>query len=142
MRSQRMAAHALERVKRNGFEPVRGGARQGGERDVNKKYATQCMKFPSLLHDAGGVQAVTFVLARGKEAGVLYLDDLAAAVGHADGRALHRALRGEGPPEAQALGRYLSLTSELAEAAQWFRRMCQAELKVDETELGDAGEAE
>jgi CRISPR/Cas system CMR-associated protein Cmr5 small subunit len=91
-----------------------------------KKYATRCMKMPSLLLRSGLVQSTAFVLGRDDKAETQYLDDFAKAIGYSDGRAL------DGEARKANLEVYLRLSRDAVEVATWFRRFAQTELDADE----------
>jgi len=91
---------------------------------TEKKYATYCMKTPSLLLQSGLVQTTAFLRSRGEEAAKAYLDDLAKTLGEPSGDKLdHRA-------RTAALGDYLRLSRDAVAVASWFRRFAQVELET------------
>lgn len=105
------------------FDAVRGVA-DARDATLEKKYATHCMKAPTLLRQAGLVQAIAFLRTRGPE-GKRYVDDLAKALGKDTTRLQTDA-------HSAALPDYMRLTRDAAGAASWFRRFAQAELKQEE----------
>ncbi len=112
-RQQRWAKHAYGKVVEQ----------KGG--DAEKKYATLCMKAPSLFQQAGLVQAIAFLRTRSGE-GKRFVDDLAAGLSVNTGEALQRKAH-----EAE-LAAYMTLTHEVIGLAAWFRRFAQAELKRED----------
>ncbi len=80
------------------------------------------MKAPSLLRQAGLVQALAFLQTRSDE-GKALVTDLAQGLDHKDAKSLQEAAH-----EA-ALPVYMSLTRNVVALAVWFRRFAQAELK-------------
>jgi CRISPR-associated protein Cmr5 len=109
---QRWAKHALGRVQ------IHKG--QGSE----KKYATLCMKAPSLLRQAGLVQALAFLQTRGEE-GKTLVSDLAEGLGK-------NAKSLQDDAHEAALPVYMALTRNVVALAVWFRRFAQAELKGED----------
>lgn len=104
------------------FESVRKVADAKADR-TEKKYATHCMKAPTLLRHAGLVQAIAFLRTRGDE-GKRYVDDLAHALGTTTDKLQKDA-------HSAALPDYMRLSRDAAGAAAWFRRFAQGELKQD-----------
>ena len=100
--------------------------------DKEKKFHTHCMKTPSLIHQAGALQAVAF-WNRDKDAKASYLPALATVYGKGvdkegvTGKTLLDSLTG-----TTDLAGYMALSRDLAEAALWLRRFAQAELKSEE----------
>ncbi|MES2641324.1 MAG: type III-B CRISPR module-associated protein Cmr5 [Myxococcota bacterium] len=86
-------------------------------------YRTLALKMPTLLHQSGPVQAITFVLSRGGAAGKVFADDLAKVAEHGDGAALLKVVQ-----EAE-LAPYMALSTQLIDIAAWFRRYAQIELE-------------
>lgn len=123
-RQQRWAKAAFEKVK----------ARSENAED-SKAYATICMKMPTLIKQAGVVQALHF--ANRNEKFQPYLEDLAAVAGEDWNAAgcdeLCRRTR-----ETQRLDEYIALTRDVGAVAQWFRRFAQSELKGDAVLTEDA----
>ncbi len=132
-RQQRWAAAAFEAVSR---------LKTAGAPDAEKKYATHCMKAPTLLRQAGLVQTLAFLRSRGDgeqgRQGRRYADDLAASLAAADDT-LKKALAGQelGKSLLQcaqklALREYMALSRDAAAVAVWMRRFAQAELKQED----------
>lgn len=92
---------------------------------TEKKYATYCMKAPSMLLQSGLVQTTAFLRSRGDDAAKLYLNDLAKALGDQSGDKLDERAR------AAALGEYLRLSRDAVAVASWFRRFAQVELEAE-----------
>ena len=100
------------------------------------KYRTLCMKMPSLIKQAGLVQAIVFVQAREGDSGKQFVNDLAAVAnlgGNANctenGEDLLERVQGADLPI------YLAHTNDVSQVAVWFRRFAQIELK-DEDDAG------
>jgi CRISPR-associated protein Cmr5 len=118
-RQQRWAKHAYQCVlsyKANGDKA--GEARE-------KKLATLCMKAPSLLQQAGLVQAIPFLQTRSDE-GKTFVADLARGLDLKSAAELQTTAHGA------PLADYMALSHEVIGLATWFRRFAQAELKGDE----------
>jgi CRISPR-associated protein Cmr5 len=113
MRQQSWAKHALARVVVHKDKPM------------EKKYATLCMKAPSLLRQAGLVQGLAFLQTRSEE-GKTLVTDLAVGLKYTDSKALQTAAHDA------ALPIYMSLTHDVVALATWFRRFAQAELKSED----------
>ncbi|MCB9694479.1 MAG: type III-B CRISPR module-associated protein Cmr5 [Alphaproteobacteria bacterium] len=96
-------------------------------RDGADKYRTACMKMPGLVHQSGLLQALVFELARDAQ-GQQFVDDLASTLLQSD-EVDHRVLIEEA--QKAHLARYLALTRDVVEVAQWFRRFAQIELDED-----------
>ncbi len=111
------------------FELVSVKAQNGNLRGTEKsKYKTMCMRFPALLQQSGLVQALHF-LSR-DDSWVPYLGDLAQVVAVEKDALLRRA-------RTSATIDYMALSQEVAGAAQWMRRIAQAELSNVDEEQGD-----
>ncbi len=112
-RQQEWAKHAHARVVRH------------RDQSDEKRYSTLCMKAPSLIRQAGLIQAVAFLRTRDAE-GLAFVDDLATGLGLTGGQTLqdnaHRA----------DLPQYMALSRNVSALAVWFRRFAQAELQQDE----------
>jgi CRISPR-associated protein Cmr5 len=104
-RQQKWAQHAFERVQ---------------AKEKNAKYETLCMKAPSLIRQAGLVQALAFLNTRGNEGARLVLD-FANGLGHTDSASFLARVRKAALPE------YMALSRDTASLAVWFRRVVQAE---------------
>lgn len=89
--------------------------------DQKAKYKTLCMTGPSLLQQAGVVQALVFFQSRGEDASQ-YLDDLATVYGKKSGHSLIETAQ---EPD---LADYLRLSRDLLEVSAWMRRFAQIEL--------------
>ncbi|MCS6869151.1 type III-B CRISPR module-associated protein Cmr5 [Thermus sp.] len=110
-RSQNWAQAAYERVR----------ARKDWEK--REEYQDMALKLPVLVRQAGLSQALAFVHSRGKEGHRAVGDDLAAVLGYGNLEALAEAAR-----RAELL-RYLRLTREVLQVAEWFKRFAQALLE-------------
>lgn len=99
-----------------------------GHRDKDKawreKYGGMAHRLPVLVRQAGLVQALAFVQAKGEEPYLTLLDDLAHTVGMSREDLLGRS-------RTSALAEYLRLTRELLRTAQWYRRFAQSVLEVE-----------
>ena len=113
-RPQRWSKGALDRIL----------ARKG--KDDASKYRTLCMKMPTLIHQAGLVQAVVFMLSREADIGKRFVNDLGAV--HSDLGAADKLLKRI--QEAQ-LPDYMALTHEISQLSLWFRRFAQIELEPE-----------
>jgi CRISPR-associated protein Cmr5 len=122
-RQQKWASKALQCVK---AAKSPQGEKAEKKRD-EKKYATHCMKGPSILRQAGLVQALAFFKTRGDE-GKRYASDLEAIVAQGDGGKKQLEERAH----SAELPEYLALTRDVVAAAVWLRRFAQAELKTDD----------
>jgi len=97
---------------------------------TKKEYGAMALKLPLLVRQAGLVQALTFVEARGKNSQKRILDDLATVLGLSKDELLTQAREAH-------LCDYMYLTCRVLWALEWFKRFAQAILKVeltDETE--------
>lgn len=111
-RQQKWAQHA--------FECVQTAGNKG-----NSKYETHCMKAPSLIRQAGLVQALAFLNTRGDEGARLVLN-LAKGLGFNDAASFLDRVRKAPLPE------YMALSRDVASLAVWFRRFVQAESSTAE----------
>ncbi len=101
-----------------------------------KEYGSMAHKLPVLIRQAGLVQALAYVAARGKSGAKQLLDDLATTLG----------FEGDKPGE-QLLARsreatlldYMRLTREATVALTWYKRFAQSVLGIDPTEEGGTG---
>lgn len=111
-RTQHYAEKALQKVTE-----IKG-------KDIAKEYKSRGDNFPVMVMQAGLAQAVGFMLAKGAKdpAYQLYINDLAAVMGDADGIAFHTKVIGAPLPE------YRLLTRNTLNAAGWFKRFGQAYL--------------
>jgi CRISPR-associated protein Cmr5 len=114
-RQQKWAKHAYDCARR---------VVDRKKKESEKKYATHCMKAPSLLRQAGLVQALAFLRTRSDE-GKELVDDFAAALGRSSGQDLQARAHAASLPE------YMQLTRDALVVATWFRRFAQAELEED-----------
>lgn len=98
-----------------------------------QKYGSMCHKLPVLVRQAGLVQALTFVDARGGQAHHELLDHLANTLNTDREDLMQRARRAE-------LEEYMMLTRHVLDAMLWFKRFAQSVLKVtaEEGESNDA----
>lgn len=115
------------------FERVRPGVELGNARRNDDKYKTSCNKMPGLIHQSGLLQALVFQCARDAD-GELYVDHLAQAW------FLDPSKRADdliGAAQDATLDRYIALTRDVADIAQWFRRFAKIELR-DHEEHPDA----
>ena len=94
--------------------------------DNRRAYGTMAHKLPVLVRQAGLMQAVAFVKARGKDAQKRLLEDLVKVLGEFSSV-------DEFFQEVQSapLTRYMYLTQRVLWALEWFKRFAQSELKVE-----------
>jgi CRISPR-associated protein Cmr5 len=87
----------------------------------NRKYHTLCMKAPSLIRQAGLVQAIAFLQAREGDEGKRLVDEFAKGLfENGNGQQLlERASRA-------GLLEYMALSRDAANLAVWFRRFAQS----------------
>jgi len=116
---QRYAQQVYQKVK---------WVEQNWSSQQGKEYGTMALKLPVLVRQAGLVQALTFVAARGKDSQKRLLDDLAGVLGFNSGDNLLQQAR-----QAQ-LEDYMYLTRQVLWALEWFKRFAQAILKVEPTD--------
>lgn len=95
-----------------------------GDDHLRKEYGALALSFPVLVLQAGLAQACGFVLAKQRPAQLCYLDDLATVLGEDGGRRLHEKVI------ASDLSTYQHLTRCTLDAAGWFKRYAQGELRV------------
>ena len=116
---QRYAQQVYQKVK---WVEQNWGPQQG------KEYGTMALKLPVLVRQAGLVQALTFVAARGKDSQKRILDDLAGVLGFKSRDALLTQA------QLAQLAQYMYLTRQVLWALEWFKRFAQAILKVELTD--------
>jgi len=104
---------------------------KGDECINHKEYGSMAHKLPVLVRQSGLVQALAFVLTRGKEAHKRLLDDLAQTLGRDNGKALFKDAR-----EAD-LRAYMWLTRCVLVALSWYRRFAESVLGVKATDEGE-----
>lgn len=95
-----------------------------------KEYGGMAHKLPVLIRQAGLVQALAYVAARGKPGAKQLLEDLAAALGQESADNLLRVSRNANLLE------YMRLTREATVALTWYKRFAQSVLGVEPTEEG------
>lgn len=108
-----------QRWSRSAHDEVQGFAKDEKQKGKLKTY---CMKMPALIQRSGTVQALAFVISRGKE-GERFANQLAKTYDGTDGRRLLTRAQ-----EGDKLTDYLALTRDLLEIAAWYRRFAQIEL--------------
>jgi CRISPR-associated protein Cmr5 len=121
---QQMAINALERVR--AFEAATENAPQPRE-----KYRTMALKLPALILTDGLVQSLAFVQARGDEAQLKLLDDVAATAvwpGVDSGEALVARSR------TAELSEYMILTRRVLAALVWYKRYAESVLMKPESQ--------
>lgn len=92
------------------------------------KYRTLALTFPNMILQSGLSQATGFLLGKGKDEHIVYLNDLAhvMANGVKDGADLHqRVIKSE-------VTEYQQLTRRALEASAWLKRYTQALLRSEE----------
>lgn len=119
IRSQKYAVNAFPKVK----------ARENSA--IEKEYRTVALNFPTLVLQAGLVQAVGFFLAKSKDEHLAYLDDLADVL-----EVKKLSLQSKNKREQlhenilnSDVRTYQLLTQNVLEASTWLKRYTQALLK-------------
>ena len=98
-----------------------------------KEYGGMAHKLPVLIRQAGLVQALAYVAARGKPGAKQLLSDLARALGYqGDDEQVRQALL-EASRTANLL-EYMHLTRKATVALTWYKRFAQSVLGVEPTE--------
>lgn len=92
------------------------------------EYGAMAHRLPVLIRQAGLVQALAYVAARGKPGAKQLLTDLAQVLEYPSGEALLEASR------TADLLEYMSLTHKATVALTWYKRFAQSVLDVDPTE--------
>jgi CRISPR-associated protein Cmr5 len=100
------------------------------DRPIEKKYGALALNFPVMVLQSGLAQATGFLLAKGREEHLAFLNDLAGVLGEVDGQRFHQQII------ASDLADYQHLTRRTLDAAGWFKRYAQGILRVE------AGEGE
>ena len=95
-----------------------------------KEYGSMAHKLPVLIRQAGLVQALAYVAARGKPGAKQLLEDLAQTLEYDAADALFDATR-----QANLL-EYMHLTRKATVALTWYKRFAQSVLGVEPTEEG------
>ena len=116
---QKLAAQIYEQVSRQ-----RKGSVEANE------YGGMAHRLPILVRQAGLVQALAYVQARGKPGAQRLLEDLARTLGFDSGEKLLDVVR-----KADLLV-YMHLTRKALLALNWYKRFAQSVLDVDPTEEG------
>jgi len=98
--------------------------------DFAKEYGGMAHKLPVLIRQAGLVQALAYVAARGKDGAKRLLEDLAQTLGCTSAKQLLQQSR-----EADLL-EYMRLTREATVALTWYKRFAQSVLGVEPTDEG------
>ena len=101
--------------------------------DIQQKinqYGGMAHKLPVLIRQAGLVQALAYVSARGKSGAKQLLEDLARVLGYDSSSQLLDASR-----EAELL-EYMHLTRKATVALTWYKRFAQSVLGVEPTDEG------
>lgn len=91
------------------------------------KFATYCMRGPTLLRQSGLVQSLAF-LHQKDEMAQRYVESIARALGN-DGDAKALLAKAKDTPE---LASYVALSRDAVGFAVWLRRFAQSELKTEE----------
>ena len=95
-----------------------------------KEYGGMAHKLPVLIRQAGLVQALAYVSARGKDGAKQLLEDLARVLGYDSASQLLDESR-----EAELL-EYMHLTRKATVALTWYKRFAQSVLGVEPTDEG------
>lgn len=95
-----------------------------------KEYGSMAHKLPVLIRQAGLVQALAYVAARGKPGAKQLLEDLAQTLGENSANDLLRRSR------KASLLEYMLLTRKATIALTWYKRFAQSVLGVEQTEEG------
>lgn len=117
-----------------------GGAfrrvREQAQTPSEKKYATLCMKLPSLLKQGGLVQTLAFLNSR-DDLGRVLCDHIAEIYGiQREGKDAAGTVLQTRAHQAP-LAAYLAMTREVIALSLWFRRFAQSELKAEDQEVVD-----
>ncbi|GAB4559042.1 MAG: type III-B CRISPR module-associated protein Cmr5 [Anaerolineae bacterium] len=103
-----------------------------GDKQKATEYGSMAHKLPVLIRQAGLVQALAYVEARGKPGAKQLLSDLAAVLGEKSSENLLAHTR-----DADLL-EYMDLTRRATVALTWYKRFAQSVLGVDPTDEGAA----
>jgi CRISPR-associated protein Cmr5 len=115
-REQRYARTILDQVQR---------VKKDRSKEDCDRYGSMGHKLPILIRTAGLVQALTFLQTRKDSIYQQLLNDLARAIGLADGEKLLDQSRNFSVPE------YMRLTQQVLDALVWYKRFAEAVLEVD-----------
>ncbi|MFA9203504.1 MAG: type III-B CRISPR module-associated protein Cmr5 [Flavobacteriales bacterium] len=123
-RTQKFALRAYPLVEKQ------SNNQQGNDVESKKlasKYRTLALTFPNMILQSGLSQATGFLLAKGKDEHMAYLNDLARVMadGLADGASLHQHTINS------QVGEYQQLTRRALDASAWLKRYTQALLKAE-----------
>lgn len=104
-----------------------------------KKYGTMAHKLPILIHTAGLVQALAFVMAKssGTPAWRQYLEDVAFT---ANEKSNAKQLLEKS--QQAGLNEYILLTRQVSQAALWYKRFAESILKIEASEQLDEEDEE
>lgn len=92
---------------------------------MEEKYGALALNFPVMVLQSGLAQATGFLLAKGKEEHLAFLNDLAGVLGEINGESFHQNII------ASDLADYQHLTRRTLDAAGWFKRYAQGVLRVE-----------
>ena len=106
----------------------------GEDKAYRDAYGSMAHRLPVLVHQAGLVQALAFVEARGKPEHKKLLDHLAEVV--LDGGTKETLLARSRNDDMMA---YMHLTEKVLAALAWYKRFAQSILDVDPTAEGGEG---
>lgn len=95
------------------------------DHELESKYRTLALTFPTMILQSGLSQAVGFLLAKGKDEHSQLLEHLAKLLGFANGETLHKEIL------AVELSEYQLLTRRALDASSWLKRYTEALLKKE-----------
>lgn len=96
-----------------------------------KEYGALALQFPVMILQGGLAQSTGFLLAKGKDHHLAYLDDLADILNEKGAKELHQKIINSD------LDTCKRLTRNALEAAAWLKRYAQGELKAEATNAKD-----
>lgn len=91
--------------------------------DIEAKYRTLALTFPTMIMQSGLAQAIGFLMAKGEKEHKALLNHLTNLLGFATADALHSAVL------SSNIVKYQLLTRDAIEASSWLKRYTQALLK-------------
>lgn len=91
--------------------------------DIEAKYRTLALTFPTMIMQSGLAQAIGFLMAKGEEHHTKLLNHLAELLNYANNQQLHGDVRNSNITD------YQLLTRKAIEASSWLKRYTQALLE-------------